>query len=191
MLTESQALALVHEAFAALGMTQSGYEARDFAVFISERDISNICELGTCAGGLMWLMDRAAKPGLRLSLDMPWGERDPKLPDNWEQRFHEHLPHVIEFLGNIHDQAQRQKLAECLNGRKLDLLMIDADHSYEGGRKHWEMYSEFVRPGGFVAFHDVRNGWSVGRFYDELCRRYAHYEFCEQDNLFGIGVIAL
>lgn len=189
MLNEAQALDLVLEAFDKLGMIQGGYEARDFAMFIAERDIANILELGTSSGGLMYLMDRACKPGLRISMDMPWEQRDPKLPDGWEAKFHTQIPHVIEVLGDIHDYDQRRRLQDVLNGRRLDLLMIDADHSKEGGRRHWEMYSGFVRPGGYVAWHDVRNGWGVGKLYDELCSGYPHCEFVEKTNRFGIGVL--
>jgi predicted O-methyltransferase YrrM len=189
-MTLPEAEALVQEAFK-LGMIQSGIEARDFALFLSDKDISNILELGTLAGGMMLLMDRVCKPGLRVSMDMPWEQRDPKLPEGWEAKFKAQLPHVIEVIGQIHDEAQRQRLADILAGCQIDLLMIDADHSYEGGKLHWEMYSHFVRQGGFVAFHDVRNGWPVGKFYDELCGRYPHYEFTEKANLFGIGVLQL
>ena len=34
----------------------------------------------------------------------------------------------------------------------LDLLFIDGDHSYEGVRQDYKMYSKLVRDGGLIAF---------------------------------------
>jgi len=40
-------------------------------------------------------------------------------------------------------------------GGELNFLFIDGDHTYEGVRKNFEMYSPLVRRGGIVAFHDI------------------------------------
>jgi predicted O-methyltransferase YrrM len=53
------------------------------------------------------------------------------------------------------------------------LLFIDGDHSYEGVRRDWELYSPLVRPGGLIALHDIVEGpeWAVGevpRFWREV-----------------------
>jgi predicted O-methyltransferase YrrM len=42
-----------------------------------------------------------------------------------------------------------------LKDNKVDFLFIDADHSYEGVKKDFEMYSPLVRKGGIIAFHDI------------------------------------
>jgi len=36
----------------------------------------------------------------------------------------------------------------------LDFLFIDGDHSVEGCKKDYELYSDKVKKGGFIAFHD-------------------------------------
>jgi predicted O-methyltransferase YrrM len=122
---------------------------------------------------------------------MPWESRDPNMPTYWEDKFRAQLPHVIQIFGDIHASQQLERLKSVLDGRSIDLLFIDADHSYEGGLKHWYMYRHLVRSRGLVAFHDVRNGWPVGKFYDELCLSHEHREFCESVNPYGIGVITL
>ena len=38
--------------------------------------------------------------------------------------------------------------------QKIDLLFIDADHSYKGVSSDWINWSPFVRKGGIIAFHD-------------------------------------
>jgi predicted O-methyltransferase YrrM len=37
----------------------------------------------------------------------------------------------------------------------IDFLFIDGDHSLEGIRKDWELFSRKLRPGGIAALHDT------------------------------------
>lgn len=39
-------------------------------------------------------------------------------------------------------------------GIKIDFLHIDADHSYEGVKKDFELYSQIMNPGGIISLHD-------------------------------------
>lgn len=38
---------------------------------------------------------------------------------------------------------------------KIDFLHIDADHSYEGVKKDFELYSTIMSPGGIISLHDT------------------------------------
>jgi len=38
---------------------------------------------------------------------------------------------------------------------KIDFLHIDADHSYEGVKKDFELYSKIVKKGGIISIHDT------------------------------------
>jgi len=40
----------------------------------------------------------------------------------------------------------------------VDLVFVDGDHSEEACLLDWRLWSEFVEPGGVVAFHDAREG---------------------------------
>lgn len=40
--------------------------------------------------------------------------------------------------------------------KQIDFLFIDGDHSETGGRTGWNEWSPYIKPGGFVAFHDAR-----------------------------------
>lgn len=57
--------------------------------------------------------------------------------------------------GNSHKQETIDNVRKILGDNKLDLLFIDGDHSYDGVKMDFEMYSTLVRPGGIIAFHDV------------------------------------
>lgn len=47
-----------------------------------------------------------------------------------------------------------------LTNFKIDLLFIDGDHSYEGVKKDWDLYSQMLKSGSIVIFHDI--GWAQG-----------------------------
>lgn len=49
----------------------------------------------------------------------------------------------------------RRRLERILKGRQLDLLFVDADHSYAGAMGDFLMYRHFVRDGGLIVFHDI------------------------------------
>lgn len=49
---------------------------------------------------------------------------------------------------------------EVCHGQKVDFLFIDGDHSYEGVKKDWDIYSPLLKQNAFVAFHDT--GWAEG-----------------------------
>ena len=44
---------------------------------------------------------------------------------------------------------------EVLGDQQLDMLLIDADHSYAGALADYKRYSTLVRPGGLICMHDV------------------------------------
>lgn len=70
-----------------------------------------------------------------------------------------------EFLENI-KKCRVQNLITLLKGRssdfvsgwasRIDLLYIDADHSYEAVAFDFISWSKFLVPGGFIIFHDAK-----------------------------------
>ena len=67
-----------------------------------------------------------------------------------------------DFMRNVRDFKQiivplrgdSHRMAETF-GDRIDLLFIDADHSYEGCLNDWLSWNRFLAPGAIVAFHDV------------------------------------
>lgn len=57
------------------------------------------------------------------------------------------------IVGNSHSPETVEKLKKWLGGRLIDLLFIDADHSYESVKLDYEIYDPFVKH--IVAFHDI------------------------------------
>jgi len=77
---------------------------------------------------------------------------------------------------------------------KIDFLFIDGDHTYEGVRQDYEMYSPLVQKGGYIAFHDINDterhrqrNVHVAEFWNEL--EGEKIEFNVHSDWAGIGVI--
>ena len=75
-------------------------------------------------------------------------------------------------------------MLQILYGEQLDFLFIDADHTYAGVQRDFQMYSPLVRSGGIVAFHDIvthKRGTEcqVEKFWGEIKQHYRHREIIE------------
>jgi hypothetical protein len=74
-------------------------------------------------------------------------------------------------------------------------LFIDGDHSYEGVRRDFELYSHLVKDKGIIAFHDIvvhppETGCEVSRLWNELKKRSQYSEIINdrKQRWGGIGV---
>lgn len=92
-----------------------------------------------------------------------------------------------ELIARNHFKRQRLNNVELIAGfshdvaatcdLQIDLLFVDADHSYESVRQDWEDWSQKVRKGGTIALHDCRIAANspeyLGsmKFYDNDLRR--------------------
>ena len=71
--------------------------------------------------------------------------------------------------------------------KPICLLFIDGDHSYEGVKKDFEMWSPFVVKGGLIAFHDVAVWKDLTRFYKNILK--ATHQYNEIMRINSLGVI--
>ena len=101
-----------------------------------------------------------------------------------------------------HSPATLERVKEILDGRDVDFLFIDGDHSYSGVSQDFAMYAPLVREGGVVAFHDIlyHSGFAdvqVEEFWNQIKPHYETSELCEPNLLRdghpwgGIGVVHL
>ncbi len=96
-----------------------------------------------------------------------------------------------------HNQETLEEVKNILSGNQLDFLFIDGDHTYEGVKKDFEMYSPLVRKGGIIAFHDIinkdplRKDIEVPKFWSVLKNRYRINEIIFDKFNYGIGLLFL
>jgi predicted O-methyltransferase YrrM len=160
-----------------------------------------VCEIGTSAGGTLYLLTRVSAPdALVVSIDLSIAPHTRAL----RARLAQPGQRVVSLAGDSHSEETAAELERLLVGQPLDALFIDGDHSYEGVRADFERYGRLVRSGGIVALHDVNEDFrtrdgvetpsisgEVPRFWRELKERYRTQELIadpEQDG-FGIGLV--
>lgn len=162
-----------------------------------------VVEIGTMHGGTLWAWCQlASSDALLVSIDLPGGAFGGGYSDAEAERLagHRRSGQTLELIrADSHEPATVAHLRELLGSRTIDLLFIDADHSYEGVARDYEMYAPLVRPGGLIAFHDVLpcrpEDGEVSRFWHEVRDRYRHCEFTDpHDHSWrgqwgGIGVL--
>ncbi len=179
---------------------RSEYEDFIRRVFRDDNRPKNIMEIGSFNGGTLFVSCRLAAPGgVIVSLDLPGGEFGGGYPE-WKTPLYKSFPQSTQELhlirGDSHSFDSLAKVKEALDGRQLDFLFIDGDHTYEGVKQDYEMYSTLVRPGGWIGFHDVakhraNSGCEVDRLWQELKQDFECVDFINdvQQGWAGLGLM--
>ena len=158
-----------------------------------------VLEIGTATGGTLFLFSRyAAEDAVIASIDLRGGRFGggypiAKVP--LYRSFARKNQKIVLIRGNSHLEETRWKATRALMQRPVDFLFIDGDHTYDGVRADFEMYSHLVSHGGIVAFHDIADhspepGCEVSRYWNEIKQQYRHEEIIEDPGQgWGIGVL--
>jgi predicted O-methyltransferase YrrM len=111
-----------------------------------------VCEIGTARGGTLFLLSRVCRRDATIITVDTGLSPERRLVYS---RFGSDAQKIRCVRGSSHEERTRQAVETFLDGNKLDLLFIDGDHSYEGAKMDFEIYSRYVRKGGLIAFHDI------------------------------------
>lgn len=159
-----------------------------------------IIEIGTAGGETLFLFTRIAHPNATIvSIDLPRGPFGGGYA-KWKYPIYSSFVRQKQQLklirANSHDPETFTILKNFLNDNLIDFLFIDGDHTYEGVKMDFEMYSILVKKGGIIAFHDIvehsKDGsCQVNRFWDEIKDNYRSLEIIQDKNQkwAGIGLI--
>ncbi|MEM0233191.1 MAG: class I SAM-dependent methyltransferase [Candidatus Nezhaarchaeales archaeon] len=159
-----------------------------------------LLEIGTANGGSLFLFCQVAEPDATIiSVDLPGGPFGGGYPE-WRiplyKSFAKERQRIHLIRADPHDPKTLEIVKKILGNSKLDFLFIDGDHTYEGVKRDFEMYSLLVRKGGIIAFHDIvehppETGCEVSRFWNEIKYSYSYIEIVKSWNQkwAGIGVI--
>lgn len=138
---------------------QNPMELREFLTLIKKKRPKAVLEIGTFAGGVLYCLSQLADPEATLiSLDtqgLPYGGGQTNMECELFRSFGPPAQ-KFEFIRNrSFHYTSVKNLEKILDGRKLDVLFIDADHSYGAVKSDFEMYKDFVAEDGLIAFHDI------------------------------------
>lgn len=95
-----------------------------------------------------------------------------------------------------HKRETMEQANSLLSGRGIDFLFIDGDHTYEGIKRDFELYSPLLAPESLTAFHDIASeeqseNYGVTRFWREVRQGRNTIEIVEQPpcGVAGIGLL--
>ncbi len=171
---------------------QNKLEFIDFYNYVLNnlKPVRTIVEIGTAKGGTLFLFTQMLEEdGLVISLDR---YKFPQWKVNLFHTFSRKGANISIVTGDSSHDSTIHNLEHILKNRKVDLLFIDAAHTYESVKNDFEKFSKFVRSNGMIAFHDIKPGVGNGvpRFFSQLKETYDFNEFkVPEDDWGGIGAI--
>jgi len=140
-------LRIAREAVETFGALQKVGELAGLLALLVDHEPQVVVEIGSDHGGTLWAWQQLPSVRRVLAVDLPLGG------------FHSGRSldtHGVEVVyGDSHKDETLAELADLLADDRVDLLFIDGDHTFEGVRSDFVMYSPLVRPGGLVGFHDI------------------------------------
>jgi beta-1,4-mannosyl-glycoprotein beta-1,4-N-acetylglucosaminyltransferase len=166
-------------------------EIENLQLTVANQHPKVIVEIGTANGGTLarWLEIPSVETVI--SIDFPVGihggqgfeERTYVISDAIEQS-NLTKKEFYAVNGDSKDPYLINRVSELLNGRKIDFLFIDGDHTYEGVKKDFEIYQQFLHVNSIVAFHDIvdsifhrSENCFVSDFWGEIKQKYKNEEF--------------
>ena len=175
-------------------------EVVDFMRLLETASPETVIEIGTGAGGTLFLLTLVSRNNATLvSIDLPpsaVGIGYPKWKEGLYSSFARDSQTIHLVRGDSHQERTVSAVKEKLGDRQADVLFIDGDHTYDGVRRDFDLYSPLVRKGGIVAFHDIvphhiRKDIRVPDFWKEIRGRYQYTEIAKETHRNGIGVLYL
>ena len=128
-------------------------------------------EIGCDAGGTLWAWKQIGVPRV-IGIEYPQESKD--ADGNPWGTTNLLVPHNCEIIrGDSHADETRQALVDLLAGQPIDVLFIDADHTYDGVKKDYVMYAPLVANEGLIAMHDIsphpnHPGVEVQKFWQQI-----------------------
>jgi predicted O-methyltransferase YrrM len=177
-------------------------ELIELAKLVRAQRPRTMLEIGSATGGTLFVLCQMADPQATVvSIDLPGaafggGYGAYRIPIMRRLKQQGQKLHLMRT--NSHSVETSLRLQGILQNAKIQFLFIDGDHSYDGVKQDFEMYSPLVAPGGIIGFHDivkapVAAGGEVNIFWNEIKPGFRHREIIADSNQVtcGIGLLFL
>lgn len=186
--------------FSTIAPSQVMKEITKLFELVKGENPKTVLEIGTDKGGTLYLWcQAAADDAIIVSIDLSSRRRYSPQRRNLYAKFVKSAKQKLNFLPfSSHDQSTVEKASALFGGKQIDYLFIDGDHTYEGVKQDYIMFSPLVKQGGLIAFHDiktVREDCGVREIWEEVTKdmdNANYWEYAENDYGplgAGIGVI--
>lgn len=132
-------------------------EIRSLTNLVEKEQPQSVLEIGTAKGGSFYIWSRHLDSVNRLiSLDLPGGRFGGGYDEQKTEIFKGFSPSKnMDFVrADSHQSSTYDEVSDRVDGG-IDFLFIDGDHTYDGVKQDFEMYSELVSEGGIIALHDI------------------------------------
>lgn len=179
---------------------QDREEITELVELISQRRPTSLLEIGTANGGSLFLFCRACNPAATIvSIDLPGGINGGGFP-KWKTQLYKKFAGSEQTLNllraNSHHLTTVENVKRIPPNETYEVIMIDADHSYEGAKKDFELYKNLIKKGGILILHDIiENRFDpsieVNLLWNEIRSEYKTHEIVSPKNNgnMGIGVV--
>lgn len=170
---------------------QEGQELATLARRVSDTNPQTVVEIGTAEGGTLYTWCRflhSAEIICSIDIGKRFGQRT--------KFFREFTDEAdLLFINSSSQDRQTAKTVDDSISEGIDFLFIDGDHSYEGVKQDFELYSPLVNNDGIIAFHDIvkidSEYMGVPRFWKEVKDNYESEEIIlpKEKHRGGIGIL--
>ncbi len=161
-----------------------------------------VCEIGAAGGGTTFLLAHGSpRDAVIITVDLIFSEtRKASL-----KKFALPGQKIFCLQRDSHQPETVSDVRACVPGGQLDMLYLDGDHTYEGIKADFELFSPLVRRGGIIVFHDIvpdfktrygieTTSWvgGVPQFWKEIKATHQRAEELIEDAAqdgYGIGIL--
>ena len=165
----------IYNACMVSGIQQKQKEFTELMQIIIDNKYNSVLEIGAYSNGCTYAFASICKKVVSIDL---------------VHRSTERFNNVTYITGNSHE------VRNDISG-KFDVIFIDGDHTYDGVKKDFELYSDLINKGGIICFHDIwdteehhRQGCYVDKFWNEIKENYRYDELGKEIKTWGgIGVL--
>jgi predicted O-methyltransferase YrrM len=174
-------------------VNQDAAELAEFCDLVRGLNARRYLEIGSRNGDSFYaVMTAIGGGGIGLAIDL---SENSSARENLTATVNRLRADGVEAFAAFGNSGSPEIIATARGMAPFDLILIDADHRYEGVRHDFETYGGMAP---VVAFHDVAapdghmsdhqpNG--VGRFWREIKDRYQHREIVTQGSNMGLGIL--
>ena len=127
-------------------------------------------EIGACAGGTTYAMNNFLNFKELLIVDDNGSSCVDYVTHRKNLERHAILGTIprVEVIGSSHESRVIERVKQLTESKKLDILLIDGDHSYEGVKQDTLSFLPCVRDGGYILFHDTEWHHGIKTWLEEV-----------------------